>query len=123
MKWLKQTAIILGITFLGEVLHVLLPFPIPAGIYGILIFFIALESKLIPLKAVMETGVLLVEVMPVMFIPAAVGLINSWEILKPTWVSFLLITVLTTVIVMGASGLATQWMLRKEKGVEEHEHE
>ena len=123
MKWLKQTAIILGITFLGEVLHVLLPFPIPAGIYGILIFFIALESKLIPLKAVMETGVLLVEVMPVMFIPAAVGLINSWEILKPTWVSFLLITVLTTVIVMGASGLATQWMLRKEKGQEEHDHE
>ncbi|MBR0320416.1 MAG: CidA/LrgA family protein [Clostridia bacterium] len=123
MKWLKQTAIILGITFLGEVLHVLLPFPIPAGIYGILIFFIALESKLIPLKAVMETGVLLVEVMPVMFIPAAVGLINSWEILKPTWVSFLLITVLTTVIVMGASGLATQWMLRKEKGEEEHDHE
>ena len=123
MKWLKQTAIILGITFLGEVLHVLLPFPIPAGIYGILIFFIALESKLIPLKAVMETGVLLVEVMPVMFIPAAVGLINSWEILKPTWVSFLLITVLTTVIVMGASGLAPQWMLRKEKGVEEHDHE
>lgn len=123
MKWLKQTAIILGITFLGEVLHVLLPFPIPAGIYGILIFFIALESKLIPLKAVMETGVLLVEVMPVMFIPAAVGLINSWEILKPTWVSFLLITVLTTVIVMGASGLATQWMLRREKGVEEHDHE
>ena len=123
MKWLKQTAIILGITFLGEVLHVLLPFPIPAGIYGILIFFIALESKLIPLKAVMETGVLLVEVMPVMFIPAAVGLINSWEILKPTWVSFLLITVLTTVIVMGASGLATQWMLRKEKGEEEHGHE
>ena len=123
MKWLKQTAIILGITFLGEVLHVLLPFPIPAGIYGILIFFIALESKLIPLKAVMETGVLLVEVMPVMFIPAAVGLINSWEILKPTWGSFLLITVLTTVIVMGASGLATQWMLRKEKGVEEHDHE
>ena len=123
MKWLKQTAIILGITFLGEVLHVLLPFPIPAGIYGILIFFIALESKLIPLKAVMETGVLLVEVMPVMFIPAAVGLINSWEILKPTWFSFLLITVLTTVIVMGASGLATQWMLRKEKGEEEHDHE
>lgn len=123
MKWLKQTAIILGITFLGEVLHVLLPFPIPAGIYGILIFFIALESKLIPLKAVVETGVLLVEVMPVMFIPAAVGLINSWEILKPTWVSFLLITVLTTVIVMGASGLATQWMLRKEKGEEEHGHE
>jgi holin-like protein len=123
MKWLKQTAIILGITFLGEVLHVLLPFPIPAGIYGILIFFIALESKLIPLKAVMETGVLLVEVMPVMFIPAAVGLINSWEILKPTWVSFLLVTVLTTVIVMGASGLATQWMLRREKGEEEHDHE
>ncbi|MBR6524998.1 MAG: CidA/LrgA family protein [Clostridia bacterium] len=123
MKWLKQTGIILGITFLGEVLHVLLPFPIPAGIYGILLFFAALETKLIPLKAVMETGVFLVEIMPVMFIPAAVGLINSWNILKPTWLSFLLITVLTTVIVMGVSGLATQWLLRHEKKKEEHAHE
>lgn len=125
MKWLKQTGIILAITFLGEVLHALLPLPIPAGIYGILLLFAALESKLIPLKAVMETGVFLVEIMPVMFIPAAVGLINAVEILKPTWVSFLIITVLTTVVVMGVSGLATQWMLRrgqkKQEGAKSHE--
>lgn len=123
MKWLKQTAIILAITFLGEVLHALLPLPVPAGIYGIVLFFIALETRLIPLKAVMETGVFLVEIMPVMFIPAAVGLINSWEILKPTWISFLLITVLTTVIVMGVSGLVTQWMLRQETKKEDAVHE
>ena len=123
MKWLKQTGIILAITFLGEVLHAILPFPIPAGIYGIALFFIALETKLIPLKAVMETGVFLVEIMPVMFIPAAVGLINSWEILRPTWISFLIITVLTTVIVMGVSGLVTQWMLRKEENKGEAAHE
>ena len=121
MKWLKQTAIILCITFLGEVLHALLPLPIPAGIYGIVLFFLALEMKVIPLKAVMDTGVFLIDIMPVMFIPAAVGLINSWDVLRPTWVSFLVITVLTTVVVMGASGIVTQWLLRREKGEGAHE--
>ena len=123
MKWLKQTAIILIITFLGEVLHALLPLPIPAGIYGIVIFFIALETKVIKLKQVMDAGVFFIDIMPVMFIPAAVGLMKSVDILKPTWVSFLIIVVLTTAVVMGVSGLATQWMLRREQRKEEKNHE
>ena len=123
MKWLKQTAIILIITFLGEVLHALLPLPIPAGIYGIVIFFIALETGVVKLKQVMDAGVFFIDIMPVMFIPAAVGLMKSMDILRPTWVSFLIIVVLTTAVVMGVSGLVTQWMLRREQRKEEKSHE
>ena len=116
MKYLRQFLIILAISFAGETLHHLIPMPIPASIYGILILFILLETKLLPLSAVKETGKFLIEIMPVMFIPAAVGLLESWNILKGSWVSYAVITVCTTFLVMIVSGHVTQAMIRHGKG-------
>ena len=50
MKLLKQFLIILFVSFLGEILNYLIPLPIPASIYGILIMFLALELHIIPLS-------------------------------------------------------------------------
>ena len=119
MKYLKQFLIILTISFAGETLYHLIPLPIPASIYGILILFTLLETKLLPLSAVKETGKFLIEIMPVMFIPAAVGLLESWSILKASWVSYAVITVCTTFLVMLVSGHVTQAVMRlgrKNKG-------
>ena len=38
MKYLKQFLIILAISMIGEILKYLLPLPVPASIYGMLIF-------------------------------------------------------------------------------------
>ena len=78
MKYIRQLLIILGISFAGEVLKYILPLPIPVGIYGMAILFIGLMTGLIKLEAVRETGKFLIEIMPLMFIPAGVGLMNSW---------------------------------------------
>ena len=56
MKFFKQFSVILGISFLGEVLHYLIPLPIPASIYGIVILFLGLEMRMIHLDEVQETG-------------------------------------------------------------------
>ena len=117
MKYLRQFLIILAISFAGETLHHLIPMPIPASIYGILILFILLETKILPLSAVKETGKFLIEIMPVMFIPAAVGLLESWNILKGSWVSYAVITVCTTFLVMIVSGHVTQAMIRHGKSI------
>lgn len=117
MKYVKQFLIILAISFLGEVLHMLLPLPIPASIYGILILFALLETRLLPLRLVKETGDFLIEIMPVMFLPAAVGIIDSWEIIKPSLLVYLAVTIVSTVLVMAVSGLVTQAVLRHKKGV------
>ena len=74
MKYLRQFLIILGISFVGELLKVLLPLPIPASIYGMVILFIGLLTGWIPLDAVRDAGKFLIEIMPVMFIPAGVAL-------------------------------------------------
>ena len=78
MKYIKQFSIIITVSFLGEVLHALLPLPIPASIYGLLLMLAGLCCHIIPMDEVKETGKFLVEVMPLMFIPAAVGLTESW---------------------------------------------
>ena len=116
MKYLKQFGIILFISLLGEALHALLPLPVPASIYGIVLLFIGLCTKIIPLSAVEETGKFLIEIMPIMFIPAAVGLINVWGVIKNVWVSYLVVTVASTAIVMGISGVVTQLVVRHSKG-------
>ena len=120
MKYLKQFLLILAISFLGELLKYILPFPIPASIYGMVILFIGLESGLIKLASVEETAKYLIEIMPLMFIPAGVGLIVSWDVLKPVLLPFAVITVITTVAVMAMAGRVTQWVIRREKG-EKHE--
>lgn len=111
MKYVKQFGIILFISFLGEVLYYIIPFPIPASIYGIILMFVGLGTGLVPYESVRETGHFLVEIMPLMFIPAAVGLVSSWELLKSSWLAYVAVTAFTTVIVMAVSGLVTQMMI------------
>ena len=115
MKYIRQFLIILAISFIGELLKYVLPLPIPASIYGMAILFVCLMTGWIKLEAVKETGKFLIEIMPLMFIPAAVGLIDTWEILAPSWIQFLIVTVVTTVVVMAVSGLITQAVIRSRK--------
>lgn len=115
MKYVRQFCIILLVSFLGEVLYELLPFPIPASVYGLVLMLGALMSGILKTGQVKETAAFLVEIMPVMFIPAGVGLMFSWGVLKPVFAPFAVITVLTTVIVMVVTGRVTQAVIRHEE--------
>ena len=103
------------LAFLGEALRSLLPFPIPASIYGIALLFFCLEWKILPVSSVKEVSVFLIELMPVMFIPAGVGLMASWGTLKPVLVPVSIITVAVLVIVMAVTGKISEWMIRRER--------
>ena len=72
MKFIRQFLIIILISFAGELLHAILPLPVPASIYGLLILLAGLQTKVIPLKAVDEAGGFLIEIMPMLFIPAGI---------------------------------------------------
>lgn len=111
MKYLRQLLIILIFSFAGEVLHYLVPIQIPASIYGLVLLFIGLMTGLIQLSQVQETAKFLIEIMPMMFIPAGVGLLESWGVLKPILVPVFVILVVSTVLVMGVSGLVTQGVM------------
>ncbi len=110
MKYLKQFTIILFVSFLGELLHLVIPLPIPASVYGLVLMLLALCFGILHLEQVKAAADFLIEIMPVMFIPAAV---DSWSALQPIFVPVVLITILTTIIVMGVTGQVTQCMIRR----------
>ena len=111
MKYFKQFCMILLVSFAGEVLKLALPFPVPGSIYGMLLLFIALCTGVIRLEHVRETGLFLVEIMPILFVSAGVGLMDSWGDLRKILLPVLLIMLVTTVIVMVVSGYATQFIM------------
>ncbi len=115
MEILKQFGMILSISFWGEVFHILLPLPVPASIYGIVILFLCLELKLLPVPAVKKASSFLLQIMPVMFIPAAVGLMDSWGAVKSSVLPYLAITALSTFAVMVVAGRVTQGVIRRGK--------
>lgn len=115
MKYLRQLLIILIFSFIGEVLHSLIPIQVPASIYGLVLLFIALLTGIIQLPQVKEAAKYLIEIMPLMFIPAGVGLLESWGDLKSILIPVLILLVVSTVLVMGVSGKVTQGMIQRSK--------
>ena len=100
MKFLRQFMIILLLSFLGEVLKMFIPLPIPASVYGLVLMLVFF----------------LIEIMPVMFIPAAAGLIDSWKVLQPLLLPILVITVVITIFVMVVTGKIAQ-MIAQKRGI------
>ena len=115
MKHLKQFLIILTISFIGEILNKYIPLPVPASIYGIVIMFLCLLFKIIKLEQVKDAADFLIAIMPVMFIPAAVGLIDSYAAIKHNILAYVVVTFVSTVVVMAVSGLVTQLVIKSGK--------
>lgn len=118
MKHIFKFLIIIGISFLGELLHALIPLPVPASIYGMILMFAGLMLRIIPLEAVRTEGRFLIDIMPVMFIPAAVGLLDSWSALKPMLIPVAAIMVVSTFVVMGIAGKVAQSLMKNKKDAE-----
>ena len=113
VKLLRQFLVIMAVSFIGEILHAVLP--IPASIYGLVLMLALLMTGALKLDAVEDAGKFMIEIMPVMFIPAGVGLMESWGELKAVLVPVLVITLVSTIVVMVVSGRVTQAVIRLEK--------
>lgn len=112
MKYIKQITIIMTISLLGEVLAEMLPFTIPASVYGLFLMLIALMTRIIRVEHVKESSDFLMDIMPIMFVPASVGLMVSWGLLKEILVPVLIVSVFGTIIVMIVSGKTVDGIMR-----------
>ena len=115
MKFIKQFGIILAISFIGEIMNYLIPLPVPASIYGLVLMLLCLHFGIVHIDSVKDSGKFLIEIMPLMFIPAAVGLIESWKTIGSKIGTYLIITVLSTIFVMIVAGHTTQAFIRFSK--------
>ena len=112
MRFIRQFLIILLVSFLGEVLKAILPLPIPASIYGLVIMLALLVSKVVKLEHVEGASIFLIDIMPLMFIPASAGLIDIWPNIKPVLLPIVIITLVSTILVMVVSGKVTEFVIK-----------
>lgn len=119
MKYIKQFAIIGAMTFLGECLHILLPLPIPTSIYGMLLLFLGLLTGVIKLSQIEETADFLLNIMPIFFVAPTVSLMTSLPNVKDSILGIFIICLVSTVVVMGVTGVVSQGIIRSRKKKEE----
>lgn len=113
MKYLFQFTIIGVITAVGELLNLLLPLPVPASIYGLVILFVLLCTKVIRLDQVEHAADFFLTIMPVLFVPATVKLMGYWDVLKDNVVGLVISCVVSTLLVMGITGTLAQFIIKK----------
>ena len=111
MKYLLQLFCILVFTLIGELLQAIIPLPIPAAIYGILLMLLALSTGILKPEHISETAHFLISIMPVMYVAPAVNILEQWGLISPALVPICIISVSTTVLVFAVAGLATQCLL------------
>ena len=112
MNYVKQFCIILAFSFTGEVLNRLIPLPVPASIYGLVLLFLALEFKIIKVEHIKEVSKFLLGIMSIFFVPSSVGFINALPLMKKFGIQFALIGIVSTFIVFGVTGRITQQLMK-----------
>lgn len=115
MRYLFQSGRILAFCFAGEVLHAVLPLPVPASVYGLLLLLLALCSGIVRLEQVRETGLFLTGIFPLLFVPAAAGVMELWAELGAMLLPAVIAIVPVTVLVFAAAGRTTQALIRRKE--------
>lgn len=113
MKYLSQFCIILGFTLAGETLQQLLPIPIPASVYGLVLLFAALCLKLVKPEQVKTVSGFLVSIMSILFVAPAVGIAENWNLIRGELLPIFLLLLASTFLTFGISGRITQLFLKK----------
>ena len=115
MKYLFQFTVISLLTFISDVISNVVPLLIPAGIYGLVILFVCLWTKIIKIEWVSDVGDWLLFIMPVMFVPTTVNLITKWDIIKSNFIGLIVACILSTIVTMFVTGFIAQIIVERSK--------
>ena len=117
MKYLKQLTIILAVSLVSEALGYFIPLPVPASVYGLVIMFLLLWTKVIKLSQVEDVADFFLQVMPFFFVAPTVGLITSFDAIRGNVLWLVLMCFISTVVTIAVTGLVAQIIIRlKKKG-------
>ena len=115
MEYISQIAIIISISFAGEILNHLLPLPVPGSIYGLVLMLLCLMWGIVKLEKIKAVSDWLISLMPIMFVGPIVGLMDSFDSYKDYIIPLFAISIITTFITMAVTGLTSQKIMRIQK--------
>lgn len=120
MRYLYQAVIIAAVTFAAEIIKYLLPLPVPASIYGLILLFILLKTGAVKLSQIEDVGNLLLELMPLLLVPASVSFLTVLDTIQKMLLPVLMMGFLGTILVMFVTGRVAQRLV--QRGGKEQPH-
>ena len=116
MKALRELGIILGVLFAAHIIQSITKLPIPSAVLGMFILLILLLTGIVKVEMVEGVSNFLLKYLTFFFLPAGIGIMTEFDLIKDIWVKFLLISLISTALVIAITGLVSQGLLkRKEK--------
>ncbi|HZJ84701.1 MAG TPA: CidA/LrgA family protein [Syntrophomonadaceae bacterium] len=113
MKILLQLSFLLSLWLIGELISQTWHLPIPGNVLGMVFLFFLLSFKLIKTEQLKEISDFLLGNLAFFFVPYGVGLLSVTGVLRGNWWQILLIVFVTTVLVIGVTGLTAQFLARE----------
>ncbi len=112
MKQVLQFGVLCALYYAGDLMSRLARVPVPGSVIGLLLLLILLRTRVLREQHVGEAADFLVKIMPVLFLPITAGLLASYGLISAHIVGFLTVTLVSTVAVFAATGLAAQGVIR-----------
>ncbi len=108
MEYAISLGIILLFSLLGEILKAIIPLPIPASIYGMVLLFLALQFKIVKVEKINTVAQYLISIMLIFFIMPAVSIMDSFSSLTENLIPVLVAIIVPTILVVIITGIVTQ---------------
>jgi len=91
--------IILISYFLGTIIQLFFNLPLPGTVLGLILLLLALSLRIVKIEMIEDICEVLISHMSFLFIPAGVGLMTSFDMLKGKVIAFSIIIVISTFVV------------------------
>lgn len=115
MSLIFEFGVILAVCLAGELLHALLPLPVPASIYGLCLLLLLLLTGVVKERQIARASGFLLDIMALLFVPAAAGILavrdEAGRLLLPLMIAVLPVTA----GVMAVTGLSVQAVRRRQR--------
>lgn len=104
MKIIKGLFILLVHLAAGIAVSGLISGFLPGSVIGMVLLFLSLKTGIVKPESVREVATFLTGNMTIFFLPAMIGIMELWGLLKVNLIGWLLVIVISTILVMVASG-------------------
>ena len=92
-------------------------------IYGLLLLLAALRFGIVKLEQVKEVGLFLTGIFPLLFVPAAAGVMELWAEMGEMLLPIVIAIIPVTVLVLVSAGRTTQALTSRRAAKKEAEHD
>lgn len=117
MKITRELGWIMFALWIGYILHHILAFPVPANVYGMMVMFILLKTKALPLNKVEDTSVQLLKHMELFIIPIVASLVKDIHLIFNDFWRIILVLLITNIITVVVAGSVVQFIQGRIKKV------